>query len=1480
MSHKLKIYILNGDGEKAPFPSEKYQIAFEDFSAKFGRMGSAPEITANIEHPSDIDSKWTYGVFVEFRGERFFLKNLPKHTKNNTSKRYEYALTFVSERSVLDGKYMIDAVQADSSIDGYQSNSTKVVFMGDIHEFAKRLSSAMAYSGLDYSVVVDDGISTEPVLVSFDDKMISAAIAEGFNLYKIPYYFVGKVCHFGYFEHDFKTPLSYGLGNGLLSTGETNSGQRIVNRITGRGSSDNIPFFYPNNSPKGNIEIVLGANNQGVKKASIKNYRKFSEKASDGEIFTWKSRSRSLEAFRTQYRVNSASNYFIDYTTPQFPLKEKVERGGIFQVRIYFTVFGNNELNNVTIKPQITVFADNYSDPYRYPSSANLHNGHAHNVIGTENQLNLLQTLKDENGHIYYEAHDIPPGTYVLTASFDVGGYEIDRIYSYVELSDYQYDSPDGFSSGEELYSPEELGIDISEPPVFGDTISMRVVNKIPFSPNLMPPIYRESLGEERFYDAKNNTYEKPDGSGIFYEFLNEYSKERPSEYIDNNDKEKPSIKGMVNSNGLRIDMFSEFAYDLDDNDDTITSSEGSDDFVHPYFYGKLRKFDGEFGFNLFDHAIENDEMVIEMTSGVCGACKFTIAVDENTQRNLVMVDEQTGELLRDDDGRVVMAKDSQGLDSQNDTKNNEVWIALKKDISTYGQIMPNVEYSHYPSVEDTFVLLHIDLPEAYIRSAEKRLMEYLIESMAKRNVDSYTPSLMFSRIFLRKNEEYRDNLNENSRLYVSRSGKSEHLFVSSISYKYSKKELLPEIAVELQREFVNITSNVSGVVNAVKEGIIAEVYGSDIINSKFLRKDVPDVSYNKPTFKMGLSFDGTLSTEDYKKGNFGKGGAFYKDGNGDTVFEADRIIIRKKAEFNELVVNQTTFKLGSTVFSSAGCKITSVEELDSAYRCYYDNKNGYSRSCFEVGDQARCQRYSPSYKGLIKYYWRVVLGVGDDYVDLAKDGEVEGLPLVDGFDSPEVGDDIAQFGNRVDIDRQSAIVIDPQNGGSVEVYSGINSFDLNGRNYVGMGVNPTTNRAFLYGYGDMFFGDRSLKNQFITYQIPEGGTSPELRIKANIEMGSGSTGLSNLSEFKQIQSEVEDIKTDTSKEYVLWFEDAEPTLDNYPAVDWTNDSIRAKHKEDLYFSDSLGRAWRFEYDSENSSYVWKEITDERTIAALNMAQNALDKANGLEAKLPDIDFLKGVFPDAILVTHGAVLGKLIGVLGLDNAVKAGIYGGGDSFLDSLGYKDTENGTLMIFAGADDVYSAKNAKFRVYENGDVFANRGVFGGIFKKSPTIITPENIEKYSLEYSHEYIAGSMASGTIGGWQTKATLDLTKCGCLVILNSGEWGTFEPYITLPAILDYGEYDESGEWVSDVIKTPVEGYTYEDYLGLLGADIILVNRSGRDVFGCGTSCIKLLNGSVTRFKCTQRFTPTDAVGVGVRRFGVDWEIEQGIGIEI
>lgn len=427
-------------------------------------------------------------------------------------------------------------------------------------------------------------------------------------------------------------------------------------------------------------------------------------------------------------------------------------------------------------------------------------------------------------------------------------------------------------------------------------------------------------------------------------------------------------------------------------------------------------------------------------------------------------------------------------------------------------------------------------------------------------------------------------------------------------------------------------------------------------LDEKYLRKDKDD------TAKGVITFEDQIKSHDFAQGNLmGAGWSIYRDGNGNVVVETDRMIIRKDLSVSELIVNQETFQKGSTIYVKGGCTIIRVEETETYYRCYFDNKDGEEFSGFVVGDQARCQRYDKSYQNVIKYYWRLVVGVGDDYVDLSKiDADGTGLPTE--------GDDIAQLGNRTDKTRQSAVVISPDSGGSVVIWAGINSFDLSEKNMIGMGVDVSTGEAYFYGYGNMYIGDRD-KTSYIQYIKDSGleihakkillSASASLDDKLNeldqelsdmdtsiLDMGGkvdgmGDTvneidgtvgelsnqvgnldkkvtnlGLSVESTNKVVDTinrNMADISGQLDGSIKIWQGDYSSLEDILiankvpPSSDWTTDALMNEHLGDYLVLEN-GMCYELEYDMENYRYIWKTVSDKYLIAYLR----SLDKKKAI----------------------------------------------------------------------------------------------------------------------------------------------------------------------------------------------------------------------------------------------------------------------------
>lgn len=994
MDKVLKLYSYVDGVNDTPFPSSESQAIITSFQYDSKRMGGAPTISATLMYEKCLDKLWTYKVYATFNGEKYFIKQIPSSSYSNTEVLYKHEIELVSERVVLDNVYVYDAVSSEAVYDKPVSNSTKFTFYGDIHEFAQRLNYSLEYRHIDYSIVVDDGISSEGKMVSFEDTVFSNAIQESYNAYEIPYYFVGKVIHFGFTGNAITETFKYGAQNSLLSIQKNNANYKIVTRITGAGSSDNVPYYYPNDSEKGEVTILYnGAENENV---SLQDEFKFSNFKLEDKLQFKSVESREVELI-SSYNVN---NYVVIAGKDE----EKMLEFGV-ETRITIPSYDNIELK-LSVYDNIDTsvyFNDTKKGETQFYSSF-ISNEATINVKLSSDTYILLVTsrvyLQDST-----EINTLEEADRYVRSIFNISAkytYQENNFWSkndlVVFLSDYGIALKDGFV------------------PTDGDYITLRQDKYIQPSDKLLPPIYRATEGKERFYEAINNTYIRPQ-TGLYYVFNNEFVENNPKEHIVSFEDIKPTIKGMTNAAGERIDMFTEFAYDLNDNDDTYSdASDKAGEYIHPYFFAKLRKFDGEYGFNLFDHAIDEEEMTISMTSGNCGACEWIIGVDENTQKNIVQVD-ANGNLLRDENGNVLLGAPQ---DRQNDTKNYEVWIALKKDINTFGVVMPNVSSNYKPASGDTFVILHIDLPKSYILSAENRLKEELIKYMAANNDEKFNFSISFSRIYFAENPDTLASLNENARLKIEYDGETYEMYVSSYSYKMSNDSPLPDISVELSDALTVSQNAIQTAIDKVEEDIMRNVGSIDWLKSglaHFIRKDKDDSTQG--SLKIGknlqvnkdVTIGSTLQTLGASESLIHGSGTIVKGG----FVQTDRIEVRQSMTVMDLIINELQGMAADFLFSDVGKVVNVTKVDDSTYILYIDKRTDHDFTTLAQGDIIQ-QIVNSLPTGGTEYYssWCRVVSVNQAAnsitVVMYADSEVDGGKNY----PPVVGYNIARRGNAI----------------------------------------------------------------------------------------------------------------------------------------------------------------------------------------------------------------------------------------------------------------------------------------------------------------------------------------------------------------------------------------------------------------------------------------------------------------------------------
>lgn len=270
-----------------------------------------------------------------------------------------------------------------------------------------------------------------------------------------------------------------------------------------------------------------------------------------------------------------------------------------------------------------------------------------------------------------------------------------------------------------------------------------------------------------------------------------------------------------------------------------------------------------------------------------------------------------------------------------------------------------------------------------------------------------------------------------------------------------------------------------------------------------FLSKVADDIAQGFVTFLRGIKF-GVFTS-----GPLGTGGAVTIDQNGNSHAEFDYIEIRKTATFRSITILELKHIGGELGITAGAMKISKVDEYDDFYRCYFDTTDG-RRQVFQefiVGDQARCQTYRLSGNGngmlTTKYYWRLVVGAGENYIDMSKsDADVNS-------DEPSVDDEVIQLGycGNDHPERQSAIILSAvgADAPSQKFYQGINSYNLVDKFVKDEGYDASTGLFHCNIYGSFYVGD-SQQTAFMKFNPAHDDVPAQVEIKGKVEMSSAST--------------------------------------------------------------------------------------------------------------------------------------------------------------------------------------------------------------------------------------------------------------------------------------------------------------------------------------------------------------------------------------
>jgi hypothetical protein len=1081
------------------FPSEANPAIVSSYTYDAKRMGGAPTLTATIYSSEPL--QWKKEEFVEYNGDRFFASYTPNSTKDNSSRMWKSEITFTSRRELLDNTLFFDVVVDTHNKDRYRSNQTKFTFGGTIHEFVARVNSSMAYCGLyrptdeykGYYVVVDEGYGTDEVKeVSFEDQYLTDVLQLINTTFELDYYWDGSVCHVGKVQHDLTdTPIKYGSSDALISVSKENANYKIVDMITGYGSSDNLPYYYPNDDEFG--EAIFDAKNIASEHVDVtlSDYLRYSKY--NDNLVLFKSKKGKYEG-----NVDVSTLYVRDTYSPEnltqadnsqnpkvkcwfwVSIKINVKKGQIidfskisFNFELFDYIQKKENITNLSSATRTINIYTTYHDLYK-------------NVCTDSNLGDACSVEFAEDGTFYIDIDAIfsynckvftmdGKRTFYGSSAWKVS-FSGDVVFSLDTNSEYSWKNGDNYipldNSGiyvngiaSAKYVEYDYNFGKNDEGIYGfdkiytgtedDAVQVSVTGRKWIAPSsvLMPSIYRNTKGAERFYYALNNTHKLPSGNG-YYEFVNLYKKGNPHQGTVTFDGIKPTIKGIVNAEGQLFGEIADVAFDKEDSD--VKDSDGK--HIHNYFYIKLHKFNGDFGFDLFAHALASESAKINLIkSNGCPACSFVIynqpSADNSKCYNCVSVDEN-GNLkpVRTDKNDYIFANASDAYEDKlnQDSTQKELWIAVQKDTSTLGIIMPNASAGFKPQKGDLFVITGIKPPKVLVTAAEKRLDDALIKHMSENNTDQFNYSVKFSRIFLQENPDFASKLNENAKLSIQIQGDSDsdgnlishEVFVSNYSVKVDNDELA-EVEIELVNSLEVTKSDTKQIIDAVKGETVKSLssmvggsntnsFNASITDKMYLSKLKDDTANGTITFQKVQKF-----LQGFRIGN---SNAYSIDANGNAILsdvivkllksldfnEAEQsgfaikqrsdgkfqmlltdLIVWGKAIFNTLLIRELSYVGGNIVLSPAAGKISYIKEVYSettnemiAWKCYLlaDDGTTATINSFKVEDQVRCKTFNIApgvYENVSnRDYWRLVTKVSTENEVITDE---EGHELYDG---------------------------------------------------------------------------------------------------------------------------------------------------------------------------------------------------------------------------------------------------------------------------------------------------------------------------------------------------------------------------------------------------------------------------------------------------------------------------------------------------
>lgn len=115
--------------------------------------------------------------------------------------------------------------------------------------------------------------------------------------------------------------------------------------------------------------------------------------------------------------------------------------------------------------------------------------------------------------------------------------------------------------------------------------------------------------------------------------------------------------------------------------------------------------------------------------------------------------------------------------------------------------------------------------------------------------------------------------------------------------------------------------------------------------------------------------------------------------------------------------------------------------------------------------------------------------------------------------------------------------------------------------------------------------------------------------------------------DLKDYVNKVDKLQAQVDGKVEQYFYNYDPTLENWPAMSWKDDTTKKAHNGDLFYNTNSKKGWQWTYNEETKTGSWVEVTDKETLDALEAASKAQDTGDG-KRQVFTADASKGEHPE------------------------------------------------------------------------------------------------------------------------------------------------------------------------------------------------------------------------------------------------------------